>query len=107
MQTITAKELRDNMDSVVRRVRAGERIRVTYRSKPAFTLEPQRADAKTKSALKKPEPGSPEAMQQFLQSVASHRRHIKKSVFDPNKSIKELYHEMLDNDPKYKPPYHR
>ena len=24
------------------------------------------------------------------------------SGLDPNKSIKELYHEMLDNDPKYK-----
>ena len=93
------------MESVVRRVRTGERIQVTYRSRPAFTLEPQHQTKKIKTD--KPKAGSPEAMQQFLKSVASHRRTIKKSVFDPNRSIKELYHEMLDNDPKYKPPYHR
>lgn len=106
MQTITAKELRDNLDGIVRRVRAGERIHVTYRSKPAFTLEPQQAP-KTKPVAKKPEPGSPEAMQDFIKRVGARRKHTGKPVFDPNKSIKELYHEMLDNDPKYQPPYHR
>jgi prevent-host-death family protein len=101
MKTITAKELRDDLQNVVRRAQAGERIRVTYRSQPAFTLVP------AKQPKRQPEPGSPEAMQQFLKRVESRRKHTGKPVFDPNKSIKELYHEMLDNDPKYKPPYHR
>jgi prevent-host-death family protein len=98
MTTITALELRKNLDSIVRRVQAGERIKVTYRSKPAFTLEPEASNPD------KPVPGSPEAMQNFLAKAKQHRNKIKASGirFDPNKSVKELYHEMLDNDPKYK-----
>lgn len=41
MKTITAKELRLNMDKVVARARAGESIRVTYRNRPAFTIQPE------------------------------------------------------------------
>jgi prevent-host-death family protein len=37
---INAKELRASLPSVVRRVRAGERITVTYRSRPAFRIVP-------------------------------------------------------------------
>jgi antitoxin (DNA-binding transcriptional repressor) of toxin-antitoxin stability system len=101
MKTITAKDLRDNLDSVVKKVRLGEAIKVTYRSKPAFILQP---DTIKNSG---PEPGTPEAMERFIKSAENMRRGAKKTVFDPKKSIKELYHEMLDNDPKYKPPYHR
>jgi prevent-host-death family protein len=106
MQTITAKELRDNMNNVVRRVRAGERIHVTYRSQPAFTLKSDQQRVK-KEEPAKPKPGSPEAIQRFIKRVEQRRKHTGKPVFDPGKSIKELYHEMLDNDPKYKTPHHR
>lgn len=101
MKTIAAKELRTNLDEIVRRVRGGETMRVTYRSQPAFILQPE----KPKKAG--PTPGSPAAMKLFLASAETMRKSAKKTVLDPNKSIKELYHEMLDNDPKYKPPYHR
>lgn len=37
---INAKELRASLPSVVRRVRAGERITVIYRSRPAFRIVP-------------------------------------------------------------------
>ena len=37
---INAKELRASLPSVVRRVRAGERITVLYRSRPAFQIVP-------------------------------------------------------------------
>ena len=37
---INAKELRASLPSVVRRVRAGERITVLYRSRPAFRIVP-------------------------------------------------------------------
>lgn len=100
MTVITALELRNNLDAIVRRVQAGEQIKVTYRSKPAFTLEPDRSDSD------KPEPGSPEAMKRFLQGTDRLRNSKRSSVFDPNKSTKELYHEMLNGDPNYKPPYH-
>lgn len=101
MKTITAKELRNNLDKVVARARAGESIRVTYRSKPAFTIMPQ------KSAATSPQPGSPEAMQLFLKRVKARKKTTRTPVFDPNKPTKELYHAMLDNDPKYKTPYHQ
>jgi prevent-host-death family protein len=37
---INAKELRASLPSVVRRVRAGEKITVLYRSRPAFRIVP-------------------------------------------------------------------
>ena len=100
MNTITAKELRDNLDQIVKRVRRGESIKVTYRSKPAFTLQPE----KPSSSLL---PGSAQAMKKFSEETRKLRNSKKQSVFDPNKSTKELYNELLDNDPKYKPPYYR
>lgn len=96
MKTITAKELRDNLDNIVRRARAGETIRVTYRSKPAFSIVPEASQQNA------PKPGSPEAINIFLQRVNERRRNTGSPVFDPNRSIKELYHDMLDADPKYK-----
>ncbi|HEX4774118.1 MAG TPA: type II toxin-antitoxin system prevent-host-death family antitoxin [Candidatus Saccharimonadales bacterium] len=100
MNTITAKELRDNLDQIVKRVRLGEPIRVTYRSKAAFTLQPEKP---SHSLL----PGSAQAMKKFSEETRKLRNSKKRSVFDPNKNTKELYHELLDNDSKYKPPYHR
>lgn len=100
MKTITAKDLRDNLDQIVKRARAGESIRVTHRSKVAFTIQPEiPADTLV--------PGSPAAMKEFVRLVREMNKIPRQSQLDPNKSIKELYHEMLDNDPKYKPPYHR
>lgn len=100
MKTITAKDLRDNLDSIVARARSGEQIHVTYRSKPAFTIMPDLTG--TDSEV----PGSREAVHTFLRRVNKRKLTTGKPIFDPNKSIKELYHEMLDNDPKYKSPYH-
>ena len=100
MITITAKELRDNLEKHVKRTSRGESIKVTYRSKPAFTFQPE----KTAESLL---PGSKEAMKRFVEETHKLRNSKKQSVFDPNKSTKELYHEMLDNDPKYKPLYHQ
>lgn len=100
MTTITAKELRDNLEQYVKRARRGEAIKVTYRSKPAFTLAPNKPSGAVV-------PGSKAAMKKFAEETRKLQNSKKQSAFDPNKTIKELYHEMLDNDPKYKPPYHR
>src|ERR1035438_564878 len=99
MNTITAKELRDNLDQIVKRVRRGEPIRVTYRSKAAFVIQPD--DSKVTS----PKPGSQAAMQDYVRQVREINKVSRKSKLDPNKSIKELYHSMLDEDPKYKHNY--
>jgi len=46
--------------------------------------------------------GTQIAMCCFVQQVREINSIPRQSKLDPNKPIKELYHEMLDNDPKYK-----
>jgi prevent-host-death family protein len=98
MKTITAKNLRDHLDEIVERVRHGETIRVTYRSRPAFRIEPDTSPGAA------PEPGSPEAMQNFVQMMQAVNRSPRASSLDPHKPIKQLHHELLDADPKYRTP---
>lgn len=95
MKTITAKELRDNLDQIVQRVRTGETIKVTYRSKPAFILQPEHL---IKTSI---EQGSQAAMEQFFNETIKLNNSKKELFLDSNKSSKVLYHEMLDNDKKY------
>lgn len=95
MTTITAKDLRDNLDQIVQRVRRGETIRVTYRSLPAFRLEPDVPETS------EPKPGSPKAMKKFLQLIEEVNQTHRQSSLDPHKSVKDQYHQLLDTDPKY------
>ena len=83
MKTITAKELRDNLEKIGRQVNLGQHIGVTYRSRPIFTLVPP--DVATKKSGKK--------MRGLDILLASPRVD---SGLDPNMSIKELYHKHLD-----------
>ncbi|MEI7690090.1 MAG: type II toxin-antitoxin system prevent-host-death family antitoxin [bacterium] len=95
MKTITAKNLRDNLDEIVKRVSHGESIRVTYRSKAAFLIQPDSTeDISTR-------PGSQVAMQNFINQVREINKLPRSSVLNVNKPVKELYHELLDRDPKY------
>lgn len=96
MNTITAKELRDNLDKVVKRVSDGESIRVTYRSKKAFLIQPD--TSKDNVVI----PGSQAAMKEYINQVREINKIPRVSELDSSKSIKELYHQTLDNDPKYK-----
>jgi prevent-host-death family protein len=100
MKTISAKELREHLDQIVLRVRSGEVIRVTYRSKPAFILQPENLSSSI-------ELGSQEAMKQFINETIKLSQSKKKSSFDPNENVKELYHAMLDSDVKYQNPSDR
>jgi prevent-host-death family protein len=97
MKTISARELRENLDQIVGRVRSGEVIRVTYRSKPAFILQPEFLSASIVQ-------GSQEAMKQFLNESIKLSNSKSQSLFDPNENVKTLYHAMLDSDVKYKDP---
>ncbi len=80
MTTITAVELRNNLEGIIKRVMAGEEIRVTYRQRPAIRLV---TDA----------PKKPARMAGLDAFLASPRQ---KSTLDPEKSFKELYHEHLE-----------
>lgn len=82
MNTITAKELRDNLGAIAKRVEAGEQIRVSYRNKLAFRLEPLTAKADTRKPMS--------GLEAFLLAP----KHP--SVHDPDKSIKQIYHDLLD-----------
>ena len=82
MKTIGAKQLRDDLGSLVRRVQRGERIQVFYRSKPAFMLSP------VESRSRHPEPGSRAAMRRFVARVEAANAEPRPTVFDPKKSIK-------------------
>ncbi|NNN21594.1 MAG: type II toxin-antitoxin system prevent-host-death family antitoxin [Acidimicrobiales bacterium] len=97
MKTITARELRENLDQIVIRVRSGEVIRVTYRSKPAFILQPEYLASSIVQ-------GSQEAMKQFINESIKLSKSKHQSSFDPNENVKVLYHEMLDSDVKYQDP---
>lgn len=81
MTNITAVELRNNLEDVIKRAVAGESFRVTYRGGLAVRIaaDTMKKDPKTLSGL-----------DAFLASTR------KQSKLDPNKSIKELYHEHLD-----------
>ena len=82
MNTISAKELRDNLGEITKRVQRGEHINVTYRNKVAFSITPVQKKA--------PEPKKLSGIEAFLATPS------KPSPFDPNKTIKELYHEHLE-----------
>lgn len=82
MNTITAKELRDNLREIAKRVEHGEHIYVSYRNRLSFKLEPaQKPAPKTKRLA---------GLEAFLAAPK------KPSSYDPNKSVKQIYHELLD-----------
>jgi antitoxin (DNA-binding transcriptional repressor) of toxin-antitoxin stability system len=93
MTTITAKELRLNMDQIFSRSRKGEVFSVSYRNKPAVVIGPDRSNV---GAV---EPGSAQAMQEAVaiaQSIAKTG-----STMRDSKSFEDLYQDMLDSEAKY------
>lgn len=90
MQTITAKELRDNLGKIVERVQRGETIQVTYRSKPAFTLNNKLGHTKT---LK---PGTSLATREFLRKAKLLRSKADlRTQLEAGKSYKEIYYQDM------------
>jgi len=83
MTTITAKELRDNLNEIAKRVSAGENIRVSYRNRPVFDIKPVTEE-------RAPKKGTMPGLEALLKIPR------KPSTLDPNKTIKRIYHEMLD-----------
>lgn len=80
MTTITAVELRKNMAEVFRRVASGEEIAVTYRGGQRFVIK------QDEERKRRPMQG----LQRLLEKTEA------VSTLDKTKSIKELYHESLD-----------
>jgi len=82
MKTISAKELRNNLDSILERVNAGEEIIVKHRFKEPVLLRAYTPKKPTKEIL----PGL----------AAFDRAPRKKVTIDPSKSYKQIYREHLD-----------
>jgi len=49
MLTVTAKELKQRTGEIIRRVKSGERLAVTYRGKPVAIILPSPADGADRS----------------------------------------------------------
>lgn len=89
--TITIQEFRRNLPQVLREIAAGRLYTVIAHSKPVVRL-----GNVTKRSAPVTEPGKTQG--QLIVEAAARARASAKGRLDPNKSIKELYHEMLDED---------
>ena len=90
MTSITTKELRENMAQVVRRLRRGEVVQLTYRHEVIGTLQP---------AAHAPVPlhrGSPEAILGFLETVDFGA--VTDDMRDPGRDVKQQIAELRDRD---------
>ncbi len=84
MKTIGAKELRQNMDEILDRVLGGEDIIIQHRFKKPVRLSAFNALANKNH-------------QKLVGLKAFENAPKEPSPFDPNKTIKELYHESISD----------
>lgn len=84
MKTVSSKEFRSNLSSILARVNAGEEVIITHRfHRPVI--------------LKNAEPQKSKPNSKKLPGVTAYLKAPKKSFkIDATKSTKDLYHEMLD-----------
>jgi antitoxin (DNA-binding transcriptional repressor) of toxin-antitoxin stability system len=82
MKTIGAKDLRQNMDEILDRVINGEDIIIQHRFKKPVRLSAMNASANKHN-------------QKLAGLQAFEAAPKKASPFNPNKSVKELYHESI------------
>lgn len=96
MATTTAKELRENLASIRKRVMAGESIDVIYRSRPVMRISPIGTSEK-KSQFTGEEVGKKvdALIKDLPQSISPMMR-------DSDKTYKQLRDELYRRDPKYR-----
>lgn len=85
MKTVTAKELRNNLESILERVNAGEEIIVKHRFKDPVIIR----NYKTEPIVE----DNPNALPPGL--AALYKAPRKKAYTDEHKSFKELYYEDM------------
>lgn len=96
MTTISAKELRQNLSAYLQRAMRGEDIEIIYRSKPAVML------SALTPASTQPAKGSAAAFRASMAALEP-ALSLHHSTLDQDQRMKELYHDLLDHDPKYNP----
>lgn len=85
--TISTKEIRNDLEGFLKKLKHGQTIQVMYRSKPLVTL----AAKIEKDAYLADDAGSPAAAKRSVKYVKSLPR--RKPIFDARKNFKELYNE--------------
>lgn len=86
MKTVTAKELRANLDDILTRVNAGEEVIITHRFKKPVVLRNFVQEKKKVHTAGQLPPG-----------IAAFLKAPKKKIqLDPNKSFKEIYYEDME-----------
>ena len=85
--TISTKEIRNDLEGFLKKLKNGETIQVMYRSKPLVTL----AAKDGADAYLSEDAGSQAAAKRNVSFVKS--LPDRPTVLDPNKSFKELYNE--------------
>jgi antitoxin (DNA-binding transcriptional repressor) of toxin-antitoxin stability system len=88
MSTITTKQLRENMSQVIRDLKQGKSVALSYRHSVIGVLQPIQAVSKT------PRRGSPEAIRQALHNLQSIA--ISDAISKDSRSMKEQIAEIRD-----------
>ncbi len=87
MKTITAKELRDNLGEIAKRVSAGEHIRVTYRGTAEFIIAPTTIEKPSTDITSK---------EQYLKTLAELRAKARPSErIKNNPDLMKIYWEDM------------
>lgn len=89
MTTITTKELRENMSQVVRDLKNGKVIALSYRQHVVGILQP--VDGATQTL----KPGSPEAIQRGLDELRANLQ-VPKELSDDPRSIKDQLADLRE-----------
>jgi antitoxin (DNA-binding transcriptional repressor) of toxin-antitoxin stability system len=84
---ISTKEIRNDLEGFLRKIRAGQTFKVMYRSKPIVTVA---AKEENDPYLSK-DAGTPAAARRSMD--IARRLSSGQTKLDPNKSFKELYNE--------------
>ncbi len=87
IQTISTKEIRNDLEGFLRRLRQGQVLQVLYRSKPLVTLAAQ----DTIDPYLAADAGSPSAGQRSARRIRG--LPPRPTTFDSRKSFKALYDE--------------
>ena len=87
---ISAKEIRNDLEGFLKKVKSGQTFQIMYRSKPLVTITAKEERDEFTAA----DAGTPAAIRRSIELADKlNREHRGRSILDPNKSIKELYEE--------------
>ncbi|MGH7157063.1 MAG: hypothetical protein ACREGG_03065 [Candidatus Saccharimonadales bacterium] len=87
---ISTKEIRNDLEGFLKKLKSGQTIQVMYRSKPLVTVTAK----SNEDAFEAPDAGAPVAIKRSI-ALAKRLNEERKGrpILDPDKSFRELYEE--------------